>query len=271
MMQEAIATEAYRQLKADLTAAGFEVVPEDQVKANVSYKEILKGSGTPNHTRFGNALGDAMLVSPPSLLPYMPYAMEGSRFEQPTSHIGWVSAMGGKSITPGGPSMTSIQSNWKQPGLEVQMAKDLNAHVVKAFYVVTIGTASATRSRELTPGSTITRTGNGSALAEVGLLADQTRIAFRSPNGNAKWQKVAVTKPAPAKDGDVVIRLADPMSGRSDLFSVTSSGSQGGLLRPGADFQFSFVATLTDNAGYQKDVQGMIAAADQSMVALVKR
>ncbi len=271
-LQSAIAAEAYRQLKADLTAAGFEIVPEAEVTANASYQQIVKAAGTPNHTKFGNAIGDAMLVSPPPLAPYLPFSMEGSIFEQPKSYIGWVSGMGGKSVTPGGPSVTSIGTIWKIPGLEVQMAKELNAHVVKAFYVLTIGQASATRRRDriATSNSSGRESGQGSAAAEVGLLADQTRIAFRTPNGNAKWQKVPFNKPAPAKDGDVVVRLAQSLDGSSDFFSMTSSSKLGSLFNPGADFQFSFTASLDDPAGYKAEVQAMIGAANGAMTALVK-
>jgi len=272
-LQAAIVAEAYHQLRAGLTAAGFEIVPEAEVITNASYQQIVKAAGTPNYTRFGNAIGDAMLVSPPTLTPYLPYAMEGSLFEQPKSYIGWVSGMGGKSVTPGGPSVTSIGTIWKVPGLEVQMAKDLNAHVVKAFYVVTVGRASASRQRDRIatgPSSPGRESGQGSAQAEVGLLADQTRIAFRTPNGNNKWQKVTFSKPAPAKDGDVVVRLAESLGGSSDVFAMTSSSSLGGLFNPGADFQFRFVATLTEPARYRAEVQSMIGSANSAMTALVR-
>ncbi len=272
-LQAAIAAEAYRQLKAGLVAAGFNIVPEAEVTANASYQQIVKAAANPNFTRFGNALGDATLVSPPPLAPYLPYAMEGSIFEQPKSYIGWVSKMGGKSTTPGGPSVITIGSTWKLPGLEVQMAKELNAHVVKAFYVVTLGQATASRRRERLntgPSSPGRESGEGTAEAEVGLLADQTRIAFRTPDGNNKWQKVPVTRPAPAKDGDVVVRLAQSLAGSSDDFSMTSSSSLGGLFNPGADFQFSFVARLDNPTAYRAEVQSMIGAANSAMTALLK-
>lgn len=272
-LQSAIAAEAYSQLKADLTAAGYEVVPEAEVTGSATYQQIVKLAAIPNFTRFANNLGDATLVSPATLVPYLPYSMEGSLFEQPKSYIRWVSGMGGKSITPGGPSVTSIGTIWKLPGLEVQMAKDLNAHVVKAFYVVSLGSATASRHRDRiatgvsSPGR---ESGQGTALAEVGLMADQTRIAFRAPNGNAKWQKVTFARPAPAKDGDVVVRLAQSIEGSTDNFNITSSSSLGGLFNPGADFQFSFVATLNDPQAYGSEVKAMIGAANSAMTALVK-
>jgi hypothetical protein len=267
-LQARIANEAYERLKAELTAAGYEVVPEAEVKASATYGEILKLAGTPNYTRFGNALGDAMLVGPDSLPPYLAYSVEGSLFEQPKSYIGWIGGMGGKSTTPGGPSVVSIGTTWKLPGLEVKLAKELNANVVKAFYVVNIGEAFADRKREL--GIRVVTTGEGSAAAQLSLVADQTRIAFRTPTGNPKWQKVSMMKPAPAKDGDVVVRLASPMFSDGDFFSVTGTSRLGGIFAPGADFQFNFTASLTDAKGYGAAVDGMIASATASMLGLVK-
>lgn len=267
-LQARIADEAYQQLKAQLTAAGYEVVPEAEVKASAAYGEMVKLAGLPNYTRFGNSLGDATLVSPEGLVPYLPYGLEGGLFEQPKSYIGWVSGMGGKSITPGGPSTTTIAGIWKLPGLEVKLAKALNANVVKAFYVVNIGEAFADRKRAL--GARIVTTGEGSASAQLSLVPDQTRIAFRTPTGNPKWQKVAFTKPAPAKDGDVVIRLATPLVSDGEFFSVTGTSRLGGIFAPGADFQFNFTASLTDAEGYGAAVDGMIASATATMVGLVR-
>lgn len=267
-LQARIADEAYRQLKAQLTAAGYEVVPEAEVKASPSYGEMIKLAGLPNYTRFGNALGDMTLVSAAGLTPYLPYSVEGSLFEQPKSYIGWMSGMGGKSITPGGPSVVTIGTTWKLPGLEVKLAKELNANIVKAFYVVNIGEAFADRKREL--GIRVVTTGEGSAAAQLSLVPDQTRIAFRTPTGNPKWQKVAFTKPAPAKDGDVVVRLATPMVSDGDFFSVTGTSRLGGIFAPGADFQFNFTASLTDETAYGVAVDGLIASATTAMVELVK-
>jgi len=80
-LQREIAEQAYDRLKADLTAAGFEVLSQDEVNANPVYQKITKTAGFPNPTRFGNSLGDAMLVSPAALTPYLPYSAEGSQFE----------------------------------------------------------------------------------------------------------------------------------------------------------------------------------------------
>ena len=101
-------------------------------------------------------------------------------------------------------------------------------------------------------------------------MADQTRIAFRTPNGNAKWQKVSMMKVAPAKDGDVVVRLAEPLQAGGHLFHLESSSREGVLLTPGADFQFMFLATVTDPADYQRRVEALLNGANNAMVGLVK-
>lgn len=210
-----------------------------------------------------------MLVGPSALTPYLPYSAEGSQFEQPKSYIGYVSKMGGASSTPGGPSMMTIANIWPLPSLEVQLAKSLNAHVVKAMYVVTLGQTATGRKRSLL-GEWVEENAKGQAYAQVGLLADQTRISFRTADGNAKWQKVSYIKPAPAKDGDVVVRLAEPILGSTDNFSLSSSSRQGSLFHPGADFQFSFFAQIKDPRGYAAEVNAMIADADKAMVDLVR-
>ena len=144
--------------------------------------------------------------------------------------------------------------------------------MVKAFYVVNLGEASADRKRTLGGFGDVvsTTTGEGSATARLSLVPDQTRIAFRTPTGNPKWQKVSMMKAAPAKDGDVVVRLATPMVSDGDFFSVTGTSRLGGIFAPGADFQFNFTASLDDPTGYGAAVDGMIASATASMVGLVK-
>ncbi len=281
-----LADQAYARLKADLTAAGYEVVPEAQVKASSNYQSIIGLAGIPSVTQFSNAAGDAYFVGPTGLQPYLPYALEAGIFSMPKSFIGWTSAFGGKSKTPGGPSAISIQNNWKVPGWEVALAKELNAHVVKATYVVTLGTASAKINVQRTVGmgydffsnlgtvQTKTTTGSAQAFAQPGMMPEQTHIAFRVANGNPKWQKVSTSKIAPPKDGDVSIYLNQPMAGSSDLFSMTSSGGQKGtfLASPGGpDFKFKFTARLDDAARYKEEVGGMLAQSNGVMLALVKR
>lgn len=274
--QKAVANAAYEKLKADLTAAGFEVVPEEEIKKNANYQAILKSAKIPNPTRYANILGDAYYVGPDSLTPYLPYNIEVGQFQtEPKSYIGWSSKMGWKSITPNGPSAMSLQNTWGVPKLEVQLAKDLNAHVVKAQYVLTLGRAAAKRDHMITQTyyeKTTNYSAEGMAYAEPGLLPGQTHISFRTPNGNAKWQKGTLTKVTPPKDGDVSVHLLQPMGGRTDLFTMTSESSRKDkfLSMGGPQFKFLFSAKLNDTKGYTDEVTKMIATANGYMLPLVK-
>jgi hypothetical protein len=285
MMTE-IADQAYAKLKADLTAAGYEIVPEAHVKASPHYAALRSVGGIPAITEFANAAGDAYYVSPSSLPGYLPYALELGVFSVPKSFIGFASTFGSKSRTPGGPSYISLQNNWKVAGSEVALAKELNAHVVKATYVVSLGTATANInvSRNRTIGydwagnlgtqTTKTSAGTGEAMAQPGLMPEQTHIAFRTPTGNPKWQKVSLTKLAPPKDGDVSVYLNQPMGGSTDLFFLSGKGGEKSkfLQAPGGpDFKFKFTATLRDGVRYSEEVNAMMAQANQHMLALVKR
>jgi hypothetical protein len=297
-LQDAMAASAYQQLQKSLTDAGFEVVPEAQVKASANYQAILKQAGYTNHSRFANMLGDVTLVAPGNLQPYVAYSGETGTFTTTSkTYLGWISAFSAKSSTPGGPSAITMGNAWKVPGLEVALAKELNAHVVKATYVISLGTTSAKRSTSssYTPyagydvfGNSVsmvtrTTTGDAQAFAQVGLVPDQSRIAFRTPGGNAKWQKVSMLKAAPAKDGDVVVRLNEPLLGSTDFFSLTrqssvkkSGGMLGGLAGFGSakttgDVNIYDIAQITDEVRYGREVAGMLGVADKLMLDLVKR
>lgn len=274
--QRAIANAVYEKLKSDLTAAGFEVVPEAEVKANANYQAMVKLAKVPNPTRYANILGDAYYAGPDGLTLYMPYNIEVGQFQtEPKSYIGWSSQMGWKSTTPGGPSAMSLQNIWNLPKLEVQLAKELNAHVVKAQYVITLGRATAKRDHMIVQtyyDKTTTYSADGSAYAEPGLLPGQTHISFRTPTGNAKWQKGTLTKVTPPKDGDVSVHLLQPMGGRTDLFTLTSEADRKDkfLSVGGPQFKFLFRAQLINSKGYADEVGKLIAAANGYMLPLVK-
>lgn len=297
-LQDDLADAAYAQLAAELKAQGFEVVAEDQVKSSASYRAILQQAGYANHSRFANAMGDVELVGPDGLPPYTAYQGEIGAFQYPSmTYMNWISPFGGKSVTAGGPSIIMQGNAWKVPGLEVALAKELNAHVVKAYYVISLGKTDAKRRTDFSvsehsgfftdsSGSlymgnykTLDRTvsGSGTAFAQVGMVSEQSHIAFRAPNGNAKWQKVSMLASAPApKDGDVVVRLANPLYGGTDFFSVAEGDiarQSSGLFSAAqkGDINVNFVARISDPRSYGKEVSGMIEAANKAMLGLVRQ
>ena len=189
----------------------------------------------------------------------------------------------GASSTEGGPTLISTGGIYELPGLEVALAMELNAHVVKATYVVTLGTTSAAVDRF---SSSTKNTYTGKAFAQVGLRGEQSRVAFRTAAANSKGEAAATSiaanfgaKSAPAKDGDVVVTLAESLAGGTDFFAVNepetkTGGLLGGLISgfgTGADAQFIYTASVSDPAAYRAEVVGMVKAAQGSMLALVKR
>ena len=281
-----ITDEIYAQLKADLTASGFEVLPEATVVASPAYQKIIKEAGISNFSKFADKSGDVMLVGASSLKPYLAYNAETGAFGYPSKHLikGWVS-ISGASSTPGGPTGTSIGTIYKLPGLEVELAKELNANVLKATYVVTLGSTKASVDRF---SSSHQNTYTGTAFVQVGLRADQTRIAFRTPAAKSKGESTSHSissnfgdKSPPAKDGDVVVTLAESLAGGTDFFAVqepsnpTGSGIAKFLLGSGnfgkgADVQFNYIASISDPAAYHADVVAMVKVAQRDMLNLVK-
>jgi nucleotide-binding universal stress UspA family protein len=295
-----ITDEIYAQLKAELQANGFEVVPEATVLASPTYQKILQvAPAFSNFSKFANTDGDLLLVGASGLKPYLPFSPETGQFAVPNKSVikGWLTGMGGKSSTPGGPTATSTYYSAELPKLEVQLAKELNAHVVKATYHVQLGSAKAETSHVFKPGdrsaelkytvgpqletkeqreqrlNKIITTHTGTAFPQVGLRSDQTRIAFRTPNGKGGGQSIRKAGMAPAKDGDVVLTLATPLLGGTGYFTLKSHKESNGLwaLATGPDAKYTFVATLADPEGYRDEVVAMVKVAQHDLLALVKQ
>lgn len=281
-----IADEIYKQLQADLAANGFEVLPESVVLASQNYQKLIKLAGIANFSKFANLDGDVLLVGAKGLHPYLPYNVETGKFNaQMKSQIkGWIGGFGQNSSTEGGPSGISIGEIYELPGLEVELAKELNANLVKATYVVTLGSTKAAVDRF---SSTTRNSYTGSAFAQVGLREGQTRIAFRTPSANPKGESSPGgyaanfgNNASPAKDGNVVVSLGEPLPGGTDFFAVTEpdvkkptllGGLLGGGFGNGADVQFTFIASVSDKAAYRAEVVGMAKMAQRDMLGLLKQ
>ncbi len=292
-LQAEITDEIYKQLKADLSASGFELVPEATVLASPGYQQIIAKAGITNFSKFANLNGDVTLVGATGLKPYLPYNAETGKFGVPSKTLikGWVSGFGMKSSTEGGPSGISTGEIYELPGLEVALAKELNANLVKATYVVTLGSTKATAkssyggSNAALGTTSFNQSYTGQAFVQVGLLAGQSRIAFRTPAANTKGESAPGGYAAnfgnnagPAKDGDVVVTLSESLSGGTDFISVAEPDTKqksllGGLmggLGGGADMQYTFNAKVSDPVAYRAEVVGMVKVAQRDMLALVK-
>lgn len=291
-----ITDDIHQQLKADLQANGFEVLPEATVLASSAYKKIIAMAGISNFSKFANMNGDVVLVGASGLKPYLPYNAETGKFGQPTKSLinDWISRMGGKSSTEGGPSSITIAEIYALPGLEVDMCKELNAHVVKATYVVTLGSTKSAVERftgthqDIRGNTGFSSTHTGNAYAQVGLLAGQSRIAFRTSAAKTGGESSSGSYTAnfgnnapAAKDGNVVVTLAESLAGGSDFFSLAGGEKKDGgvgsflfgkvLGGTGADTQFEFTASISDPAAYRAEVVGMVKQAQRDMLVLVKQ
>jgi hypothetical protein len=290
-----IADDIYKQLKADLQANGFEVLPEATVLASPGYQKIATLAGISNFSKFANKDGDILLVGASGLKPYLPYGMETGKFGTPSKNLikGWISAWGAKSTTEGGPSGISIGEIYELPGLEVSLAKELNANLVKATYVVTLGSTKASAKSSYAGSNSALGTNSfnnsytGSAFAQVGLLAGQSRIAFRTPSANVKGESPPGGYTAnfgdnasPAKDGDVVVSISESLLGGTEFFAIKEPETKkntlmgallGGGVGTGADVQFAFTASIGDPAAYRAEVVGMVKVAQRDMLSLVKQ
>ncbi len=272
IMVSAISGLVHVQLEDDLRAAGFEVVPEAQVLASPTYKEMLTSAGVTNPSRYANKLGDAWYAGSTKLGGlYMPYAMEVGTFQtEPRSFLGWLKGgkilKGADSATAGGPNATKIANNWKLPMLEVKLAKELGAHVVKATYVVTLGSTGGATIRKVSDHEQ-----EWTALAQLslGLLQDQTRIAFRLANGK-NFHLRSMLKQVPAMDGDVVVTLANPLLAPGDYFNFTSSVDQKPVESKIDKWQVAHV-TLKDEAKYVGAVVTLANKSDRALLGLVRR
>ena len=131
--------------------------------------------------------------------------------------------------------------------LRADLAKGLNVHVVKATYVMTLGSTSAAGHRF--SGTTHNKY-TGAAFVRVGLMAAQSRIVFRSPSVNAKGESLA--------GGTDLFAVAEPQAKQRPGLLGALMGISGGS---GADAQFVFTASISDPVAYMGEVVGMFKAA----------
>ncbi|MFO1390522.1 hypothetical protein [Cellvibrio sp.] len=272
VVAQTVANNVYKKLQEDLIAIGFEVVPEAEVTAAASYQALLKESGFSNPSKYYNSQGDVLLAGPDALKPYMPYAIElGDFYEngKVTTYIpGWVKQVpfNGGSSTEGGPKFSLGVGAWKVPDLETKLAKELNAHVLKANFVLTLGKLDLSVAHDYsvegdqyqgTNSTTTTETTSGTASAGLGVQEWQSRIAFRTADG--KSQKPGKNdKGQSAKDGDVVVTIDKPVAAISNFFSLANGK------------ELEAVVSITDAALFSKVAVNLIATEQKKMLDLVK-
>lgn len=184
----------YQNFLADLSASGVEVVPLDEIKKHEEYAKLKRSGETVHDVSFtynkskGFSKSDAVVCSP-AVLPY--------HSESAGETAG---RFGG--FDTGQESLSEVFAN-KGPhkDIEADLAKSLNATLLKVYYVVGFGDAKASVSDGggwISQGQKVT--------SELYLATDDTRFALRVPDTSSfHWSN----SNSPAQDGNAFIRLKE--------------------------------------------------------------
>jgi len=283
---EAVANQVYARLAADLTAAGFEVVPEAEVLAQPAYQKLRETMGWPQGYHFGNKDGHSLVVGPASLPIYVPPLGEQGTFGNHKKIKGDTQA---PARSWGDAGKLAGNSSYAA-GLEVDLAKALNAHVVKAWYLVGFGSASAETGFDAiqTAHFETTATSRSAARAQMYLRDEQTRIALRTPDGDRSYARESKRISALSGgyrpwDGDVVVRLDEMLAGEADFLAdggvqKAEEPKAGGLLgmlgsaaRGLSGSTDNSFKTQVDPARFAEQAGGMVSALQPLLVARLKR
>lgn len=186
----------YQQFLKDLAASGVEVVPLGEIKKHEEYAKLKLNALSPKDVSFtynkskGFTKSEAVVCSP-SALPYHPE----SDGEIAGRFVGFGS----------GESLSDVFSNrGPRKDIEAELAKTLNATLLKVYYVVGFGDAKASVS---SGGGWIGHSQN--VTSELYLAPEDTRFAMRVPDTSSfHWSNNGT----PAQDGNAFIRLKERTS-----------------------------------------------------------
>ncbi len=264
VMQE-IADAGLAALKAEFKAKGIEVLDESVLAGLAAYTSILDATGlnslddysivntTEAIARSGNntgaqglaTLSEAKIASAKGSRPYGHSVFEGGL----CCHV-----------RKGYPSSKA----YYVPGFEIDIAKALDAAVVKVWQYVYFTQIEAGVSQEGLAGTVGGRvvSYNAKAKSVVRIGEQKTRLSFRLPNSTNKARNTPATWLP--KDGDVVVHLAKPMLVGDQYFDVVDSAASTSLA---GTQRFDFTASLTDPVAYRTDVSKAIGEALGGLVA----
>jgi len=257
---QAIADEGLAALKADFKAKGIEVLDESALAAQPAYQNILAASalknlddynivGIPEAQYRKSSIGPdvsnaSKIVSPRGLTPYGHSVFEGGQ----CCHV-----------VKGFPS----SKVYYIPGYEIDLAKALDAVVVKVWQFVYFSQVDASVSQEGWAGGVggAVVNYNASAISVVRIGEQKTRMSFRLPESTNKARNTP-TSWLP-KDGDVVVSLGKPLMIGDQYYEIADSGATSGQnIRAslGGTKHLNFEATLTKPDAYRADLAKGIGA-----------
>lgn len=198
----------YQLFLKDLAASGIEVVPAEEIKKHEEYSKLKRSAETIHDVSFaynkskGFSKSEAVVCSP-AALPYHTV----SAGETANRFVGF---------DTGQESLSEVFANsGAHKDIEADLAKSLNATLLKVYYVVGFGDAKASVSDG---GGWI---GHGqSVTSELYLATGDTQFSLRVPDVSSfhiQWNKAD----DPAYDGNAFIRLKERISAGAG-FAVNS-------------------------------------------------
>lgn len=255
LLQE-IADAGLATLKANFKARGIEVLDESVLAGNPAYASILAASGLTNFSDYTvlNITDDTKKANPMETDRNGTVKIVGAKGLTPYNHSIFEGGQGSYAHAKSLPS----QKVYYVPGFEIDLAKSLDAVVVKAWQFVNFTQLAAGVKQEGFSGGTSVHF-DATAKSAVRLREGKTRLSFRLPTSTQRTRNTPAL--LEAKDGDVVIALAKPLLIGTQYYSFADTGETGGQkIRAGlgGTQHFDFSATLSDPAVYKADVtQGM--------------
>lgn len=267
VMQE-IANAGLAALKADFEARGIEVLDESVLASQPAYASIIAaarlndlGDYTILNITEDSAKGDivnnvsngmAKIVSAKGLIPYNHSVFEG-----------------GKCCYAYSNSFPSSKLYYV-PGFEIDLAKALDAVVVKAWQFVNFTQVAAGVNQEGWAGGVggAVVTFDATAKSVVRIREEKTRLSFRLPTSTNRTRNTPAL--VPPKDGDVVVSLGRPMLIGADYYSIENVGATGRqavAASLGGVQHFNFGATLKSPDVYKVDVAQRMSAVLDGLVA----
>ena len=255
VMQE-IADAGLAALKAEFKAKGIEVLDESVLASQAAYASILEATGL-------KSLDDYSIVNTTEAV-YRSGNNTGALGLTRVSEAKIASAKGtrpyGHSVFEGG-LCCHVRKGYPSskayyvPGFEIDVAKALDAVVVKVWQYVYFTQLEAGVSQDSLIGTVGGRVVNYSANAKsvVRIGEQKTRMSFRLPSSTNKARNTP-TAWVPM-DGDVVVHLSKPMLVGDQYFNLEDGGASASLA---GTQRFNFTATLADVAAYRTDVSKAI-------------
>jgi hypothetical protein len=255
VMQE-IADAGLASLKAEFKSKGVEVLDESALASQSAYASILDANGL-------KSLDDYSIVNTTETV----YRSGNNAGAQSLTNFSEAKVASAKGVVPYGHSVFEgglcchVRKGYPSskayyvPGFEIDLAKALDAAVVKVWQYVYFTQLEAGVNQEGLAGSVGGRVVNYSAKAKsvVRIGEQKTRLSFRLPSSTNKARNTPTTWLP--KDGDVVVHLAKPMLIGDQYFNVEDGGASASLA---GTQRFSFDATLTDRSAYRNDVSKAI-------------